>query len=107
MTLPVVWIPEANEDLLAWYDNIRPELGERFARAVEVAVEAIASIAIPCCLPEPSPCGSAAVPLRNILRGSAASDCGNRLLPRQAQSEALAVTVKRSAVARKHQGTQT
>ena len=42
MTLPVVWIPEANEDLLAWYDNIRPELGERFARAVEVTVEAIA-----------------------------------------------------------------
>ena len=34
MTLPVVWTPEANEDLLdarAWYDNIRTELGERFA----------------------------------------------------------------------------
>ncbi|HXM69204.1 MAG TPA: type II toxin-antitoxin system RelE/ParE family toxin [Candidatus Acidoferrum sp.] len=45
MTLPVVWTPEANEDLLearAWYDNIRPELGERFALAVEVTVEAIA-----------------------------------------------------------------
>jgi plasmid stabilization system protein ParE len=45
VTLPVVWIPEANEDLQearAWYDNIRPELGERFARAVEVTVEAIA-----------------------------------------------------------------
>ena len=44
MTLPIVWIPEANEDLLearAWYDNIRPELGERFALAVEAAVEAI------------------------------------------------------------------
>jgi hypothetical protein len=30
--------PEANEDLLevrAWYDNIRQELGERFALAVE------------------------------------------------------------------------
>jgi hypothetical protein len=27
--LPVVWIPEANEDLLdarAWYDNIRPQV---------------------------------------------------------------------------------
>ena len=45
MTLPVVWTPEANEDLLearAWYDNIRPELGERFALAVEATVEAIA-----------------------------------------------------------------
>ena len=45
MTLPVVWIPEANEDLLearAWYDNIRPELGDHFALAVEATVEAIA-----------------------------------------------------------------
>jgi plasmid stabilization system protein ParE len=45
VTLPVVWIPEANEDLLearVWYDNIRPELGERFAFAVEATVEAIA-----------------------------------------------------------------
>ena len=45
MTLPVVWIPGANEDLQeawAWYDNIRPELGERFALAVEATVDAIA-----------------------------------------------------------------
>lgn len=38
-------MPEANDDLLearAWYDNIRPQLGERFARAVEDAVETIA-----------------------------------------------------------------
>jgi len=45
VTLPVVWIPEANEDLQearAWYDNIRPELGGRFALAVEATVEAIA-----------------------------------------------------------------
>ena len=43
MTLAVVWIPEANEDLLEareWYDNIRPELGERFALAVEATIEA-------------------------------------------------------------------
>ncbi len=43
--LPVVWIPEANEDLLdarAWYDNIRLQLGERFALAVEATVEVIA-----------------------------------------------------------------
>jgi hypothetical protein len=40
VTLPVGWTPEANEDLQearAWYDNIRPELGERFVLAVEVA----------------------------------------------------------------------
>jgi len=45
VTLPVVWIPESNEDLQearAWYDNIRPELGERFALTVEATVEAIA-----------------------------------------------------------------
>jgi plasmid stabilization system protein ParE len=44
VTLPV-WTPEANEDLLearAWYDNVRPELGERFALAVEATVEAMA-----------------------------------------------------------------
>ena len=72
MTPPVVWIPEANEDLLearAWYDNIRPELGDRFALAVEATVEANrrTSTAIPCRLPEPSTCGSAALPPRNIL----------------------------------------
>jgi toxin ParE1/3/4 len=45
VTLPVVWTPEANEDLeeaRAWYDNIRPELGERFAVTVEATVESIA-----------------------------------------------------------------
>lgn len=45
MTVPVVWTPEANEDLLdarAWYDNIRLELGERFALAVEATIETIA-----------------------------------------------------------------
>ena len=45
MTLPVVWMPEARADVMeerAWYDAIRPELGERFALAVDAAVEAIA-----------------------------------------------------------------
>jgi plasmid stabilization system protein ParE len=45
VTLPVVWTPEADADLgeaRAWYENIRPELGARFARAVEAAVESIA-----------------------------------------------------------------
>jgi plasmid stabilization system protein ParE len=42
---PVLWIPEANNDLLearAWYGNIRPALGERFALAIEATIEAIA-----------------------------------------------------------------
>ena len=41
MTLPVVCLPEADADLKearAWYDNVRPELGERFAYAVEVTM---------------------------------------------------------------------
>ncbi len=44
MTRSIFWTLEAKEDLLdarAWYDNIRPALGERFALAVEVTVEAI------------------------------------------------------------------
>ena len=45
MKLPVVWMSEAAAELRqarAWYDAIRPDLGERFAVAVEAAVEAIA-----------------------------------------------------------------
>jgi plasmid stabilization system protein ParE len=45
VTPPIFWIPEANEDLQearTWYENIRPGLGERFALAVEAAIEEIA-----------------------------------------------------------------
>ncbi len=45
MRLPVVWLPEADAELKsarAWYDNKRPELGDRFAVAVDETVEAIA-----------------------------------------------------------------
>ena len=45
MTLPVVWLPEGEAELRrarAWYDNIRPELGDRFALEVEAAVDAVA-----------------------------------------------------------------
>ena len=45
MTLPVVWLPEANAELgeaRAWYDAIRPELREHFALTVEATVDAIA-----------------------------------------------------------------
>jgi plasmid stabilization system protein ParE len=44
VTLPIVWLPEADaelKDARAWYDKIRVELGERFALAVEATVEAI------------------------------------------------------------------
>jgi hypothetical protein len=97
VTLPVVWIPEAHEDLqeaLAWYDSIRPELRERFALAVETTVDSLGTcIAVSGSLPEPSACGSSPLPLRHILRGARSSDCGDSLLPRQAQSEALAIAV--------------
>ena len=42
MTLPLVWIPEADADLkeaFAWYESIHPDLGVRFALAVDAAVE--------------------------------------------------------------------
>ena len=45
MKLPVVWMPEANAELQqarAWYEDVRPELGERFAEAVEATVNAMA-----------------------------------------------------------------
>jgi plasmid stabilization system protein ParE len=41
VTLPVVWIPEADAELKearAWYDDVRLELGERFAKTVEATV---------------------------------------------------------------------
>ena len=44
MTLPVVWLPEADADLkdaLAWYRNVRSGLAEHFALAMEAAVEAL------------------------------------------------------------------
>jgi plasmid stabilization system protein ParE len=44
VTLPVVWLPEADAELKearAWYDDIRLELGERFARAIEATVRTI------------------------------------------------------------------
>jgi plasmid stabilization system protein ParE len=96
--LPVVWIPEANEDLLdarAWYDNIRPQLGERFALTVEATVEAIAEhpLQFPVVHRGRRRAGSATVSVRNLLRSSGASDRSNSLLPRQAESEALAVAV--------------
>jgi putative addiction module component (TIGR02574 family) len=97
--LPVVWLPEAEAELRrarARYDNIRPELGDRFALEVEAAVDAVAeqSLQFPVVYrgrrrAEPG------APLRNILRDARASDRGNRLLPRQAQSQTLAGALRR------------
>jgi hypothetical protein len=45
MTLPVVWLPEADAELrqaLARYAGIRPELGQRFAEAIVDTMEKIA-----------------------------------------------------------------
>ena len=45
MTLPVVWLREAENELmnaLSRYEEIRPELGERFANTVVETVGAIA-----------------------------------------------------------------
>jgi toxin ParE1/3/4 len=42
--IPVFWTSAAEADLLearAFYDNIRPELGNRFAQAVDDTVEAV------------------------------------------------------------------
>jgi plasmid stabilization system protein ParE len=44
VTLPLVWLAEADAEskhARAWYEEIRPELAERFARAIESTVEAI------------------------------------------------------------------
>ena len=44
MTLPVVWLPEAEADLRAaksWYDDQRLALGDRFISAVGSTVESI------------------------------------------------------------------
>ncbi len=46
MTLPVVWLPEAYEELkqrLAHYDAIRLELGTRFLLGVDETLDAIST----------------------------------------------------------------
>jgi toxin ParE1/3/4 len=45
VTLPVVWLPEADADLkeaLGWYEEIHSDLRLRFAVAVDAAVEVMA-----------------------------------------------------------------
>jgi hypothetical protein len=46
VTLPVVWLPEADanaHEAVAWYRNIRSELGDQFALGIEATVEAISA----------------------------------------------------------------
>ncbi|RXH57522.1 type II toxin-antitoxin system RelE/ParE family toxin [Granulicella sibirica] len=46
MNLPVVWLPEAVAELkeaAAWYSNVRPELGIRFAQAIDATMENISA----------------------------------------------------------------
>jgi plasmid stabilization system protein ParE len=44
VTLPVVWLAEADadaKDAQAWYEAVRSDLGEQFAWAIDTTVEAI------------------------------------------------------------------
>ena len=72
MKLPVVWMSEAAAELQqarAWYDDIRPALGERFAVAVEAAVEAIAQrpLQFPVVQSRTATSGGQTVSVRNFL----------------------------------------
>lgn len=94
MTLPVVWTPEADADLreaLTWYENIHPDLGLRFAMAVDAAVEIVAqkSPTLSDCASGDTTCGSEALSLRSILQARNASYCSNCVHAWAAQSEAL------------------
>jgi len=70
-------------------------LGSVSRLAVEATVEAITEhpLRFPVVHRSRRRAGVRRFSLRNIFRGSGASDRGDRLLPRQARSEALAVAV--------------
>jgi hypothetical protein len=78
VTLPVVWLPEADAELkeaLARYESIRPELAQRFAGAVSDTIEKVA-----------------AAPLHYAVVEKGRRRAGVRL-PRAAQSKTLAVAL--------------
>ncbi len=92
MSLPVVWIPEANADLKkarSWYEAIHPDLGKRFALAVDWAVEVIAQ--------SPLRIRKAHREIRRVgmrrfpygLYGRKPAHCGDCLYARPPESEAL------------------
>jgi hypothetical protein len=92
VTLPVVWLPEADAELkeaLARYENIRPELGQRFAEAVVDTVQRIADAPQHYAVVEK---GRRRAGVRRFPRGRDA-DWGNRVFPRTAESKALAVAL--------------
>ncbi|MBV8453788.1 MAG: hypothetical protein JOZ29_16180 [Deltaproteobacteria bacterium] len=96
MKLPVVWLPEADvKEARAWYDDVRPALGEQFALAVDAAVEAISEnpLRFPIVYRNQRRAGVRRFPTDHF-RASGASDSGNRLFPRQMQSDTLAVALK-------------
>lgn len=98
MTLPVVWIPDANEDLLearSWYNNIRSELGERFALAVQATIESIAEhpMQFPVVYRSRRRAGVRRFPYGLFFEVQEAENCAHRVLPQPAQPWTLAIAV--------------
>lgn len=97
MKLPVVWMSEAAAELRqarAWYDDIRTDLGERFAVAVEAVVEAIAQrpLQFPVVHRGRRRAGVRRFPY-GIFFEVQEQNCRDRLLPREARSEPVAIAI--------------
>jgi len=98
VTLPVVWLPEADAELkeaLARYESIHPELAQRVRRGGGGYYREG-------CGGPFAPCGSrkgtaarrsAPIPLWDILPSERDADCGDFLFPRAAQSKTLAAAL--------------
>jgi hypothetical protein len=96
--LPVVWIPEADADLkeaFAWYESLHPDLGMRFAQAVEAAVEVItrSPLAFQIEHSEIRRVGVRRFP-RSFLQGRKQSGCGHRLHAWKTQSETVETSAR-------------
>ncbi len=94
MTLPVVWITEADADLKeapAQYESIHPDLGLRFALAVDAAVEVIARspLAFQTVHAEIRGVGVRRFPYGLFFKGRKQSRCGDCLYAWTAQSETV------------------
>src|SRR5271166_6667302 len=92
-------MPEAAAELRqarAWYDDIRPGLGERFAVAVEAAVAAIAQRALqfPVVHRGRRRAGVRRFPYGIFFEVSGEQNCRDRLLPREARSGAVAIAIR-------------
>ena len=89
MTLPVVWLPEADAELkeaLARYGSIRPELAQRFAEAVAGTIGKIAATPLHYAVAEKGTTARrrAPIPLWDILPRERDANCGDCLFPRAA-----------------------